>query len=208
MWDENYPLSDKLIGSNKISLIDLLSMPSGINVQLLESQLAIDPKKRKEETEKQPKGTGTLKIAAQFVPNPDAPEIKEHTSIEKGTLKMHIIAVAGGRISNPSTQIPMNMLAVSTSIRRTAEDTAIDKKNPAVLTEYKDVKNDDDALVPCIWNQVIDVPWNSEGKPSKVATPHLHVDLMVRKNSAITITIIANIHSLKFSLYFYNTYVL
>ena len=84
-----------------MSLNALLMEPSGISLGLLESELGVSVKKRKAEAAER-KSTGTLKFAAQFIVDPETPAIKEIATIEQGVIKMHVIAVAGGRLSDPT----------------------------------------------------------------------------------------------------------
>ena len=197
MWDNNYPLSDKVIGSCLTDLTTLLSSPSGLTLTLTETELGLPVEKRKVmaegEVAKPPVSTGQLKVACQFVPDPEVPEIKEYKGVEKGVIKLHVIACAGGRLSdsskNTKKQKVYETLTVQGSIRRTQDDKTIDKKNPSVSTESVDVNNEKETLVPCIFNQIITIPWNAEGKPSNVATPQLHLDVMTGKTSCGKITL-------------------
>ena len=185
VWDENGLRSDKLIGSSNIQLDELLRQPSGASIELTESKLGGG-----KVSESGAKSTGQLKIAAQFIPDPITPEISVLSSIEKGTIKMHVVAIAGGRLSGSISSSSTNRkdlesLSMRASIRRTSDDTTIDKKNSVVSTEYCDVvKVSDDALVPCTWNQVVAIPWRGEGKPADVATPTMHLEVATRTSKS------------------------
>jgi len=52
---------------------------------------------------------GTLKLAGQFVPNPVVPPLHECHPVRAGVLKMHVVAVAGGRLSNPASATPIQV---------------------------------------------------------------------------------------------------
>ena len=86
-------------------------------------------------------------------------------------------------------------LAVSASIRKTAEDTTVDTKhNPPVATHYLEVTpptttTSGTVMPPCIWNEIISIPWNAAGKAALVATPQLHVNLMEEKGDTVAGTI-------------------
>jgi hypothetical protein len=52
---------------------------------------------------------GTLKLAGQFIPNPVVQPLHECHPVEAGVLKMHVVAVAGGRLSNPASATPIQV---------------------------------------------------------------------------------------------------
>ena len=47
--------------------------------------------------------------AVKFVPNPVVPPLHECHPVRAGVLKMHVVAVAGGRLSNPASATPIQV---------------------------------------------------------------------------------------------------
>ena len=86
-------------------------------------------------------------------------------------------------------QVKLGQLAVRTSIRQTHDDPVIDHKhNPPVLTTFVQVHGPDDddndgkngtPGVPCVFNQVLSLPWQGAGKAGAVATPQVHLEVLV-----------------------------
>jgi hypothetical protein len=87
--------------------------------------------------------------------------------------------------------VKLGQLAVRTSIRQTHEDPVIDHKhNPPVLTTFVQVHGPDDdddgngiPGVPCVFNQVLSIPWQGAGKAGAVATPQVHLEVLVGGDS-------------------------
>ena len=69
------------------------------------------------------------------------------------------------------------------------------KHNPPVLTTFVQVHGPDDddddgngngngiPGVPCVFNQVLSIPWQGAGKAGAVATPQVHLEVLVGGDS-------------------------
>jgi Ca2+-binding EF-hand superfamily protein len=180
LYDDNSPFrSKKLIGAGLISLIDALEKPEGVSMTLGPD---FAPSTNAQDDSK---SVGKIRFAAQFIPNEDKPEVQPLTSVKQGTLKLHVIGLAGGSFQGASKNVDSASpeFALVASVRTSADDSSIDKKhNPAANTDFTTLDTSSDTGVPFIWNQVIDLPWGATGSAAKSTSPTLHLEILSKKN--------------------------